>query len=691
MGPGAGAVGKARKGFGWMAVQLESIFNRFDRDDPHGIFNQTIVRTYTEAANYKDRLLDEYQRKLNALDKIDNINKAVDNKIFRDANGDALPLTRRNVLGVLQHTGNKSNFDKLVKGWKVDPEEVRAWVKANTTKEDWDRAQGFGDIFEDIFKIADRMSYDVSGVGIVKVPLQEFTDPFGVKRSGWYHPIEYDRSVGKGPPEPTIGANALEDKGYRRATTNQRHTIARTGYNGPVQLSLDAIEPTLRQYIHDVAMRPAVIQLNKFFENRKFMDAIKAYHGETSASMMRPFLKDIANQANTDTPVMSAVNNVFAGLVRNTVSTFIGLNPGTVLKHFPTALVNSLQQVGPVNFAREAGAIIRGGFSASTDWKMAMDKSDELARRMHNFFDLIKGDTGNIKISGLRTGPINSYLKARDVAMYFGQYPVAVSDLISAVPTWLAEYKKQIAFGTDEGNAKFLADRAVRQAHGSSVFTNKPEIMRVRNPVANSVTQLYGFFNEILQKQYQIGWRIKDAYHLAREGDIKEAVSGVPKIASMLFYYGVLPTFFEELASGGGDPRQGLLHRAVGFALTAVTSSLPFIRDVAYSVINARDPNIGILNDTAKGFTDTLRDLESGKALTAARAGKFLEHLTIMTGYASGLVNAQEGKMAEYITNYLNHREHPKGAWDWAAGLRYGTNKGPKSPVRQWLTKELGR
>lgn len=684
------AVAEGLRSFGWSGIQMETMFNRFDRDDPMGVFNQTLVRTYTEAANYKDRLTKQFQEKLNAIGRIPDMDKTVRNDLFID------PITRvpfdmrrRNVLGILQNLGNDSNLRKLAQGYNLSPEVVKEWVLQHTTKEDWDRAQKIGDHFREVFDMANTMSHNISGVGIQRLALSPIETPHGTY-DGWYHPISYD-SLRPGESKKLIGPNALEQDGYYRATTPQGYTKGRTGYVAPIELNLDIVPVRMKQMIHDVAMRPAIIQLSKFFYDPAFKRAVIDHYGDHQAEMMIPFLRDIANSPNFRSKAEGILNGWMSSMMHNVIGTMIGLNPSTVMKHGPTALVNSLSQVGAVPWAKEFTGLLKSDpATGNSNWRMAMDKSDELNRRMRNFQELIAGQGQELN---LHSGSTASLFKdVRSVAQYMGSFPVGVSDLLSAVPTWLAEYKKAITNGEDEGQAKFLGDRAVRQAHGSSVITNKPEIARNSNAIASSFSQLYGFFSHIMQKQYEIGWRTKDAFGLAKEGDIAGALAKTPKILGMVFSYVIMPALIEETVS----PYTNAEHdswgkKAAKTLVTGLSSSVIGVRDIAYALMNQRDPQGGVLSDTMKGFTDPIRDLASGKVFTPTKAGDFLKHMTIAAGYATGITNAQEGKAGEMVYNYFHNQEHPHGPWQWAVGLRYGKTKGHSTSFDDWLKSEVGK
>lgn len=664
------------KSWWWSGITVESMLNRIDRDNPRGVMNQFIVRQFTEASNYKDRLIKEHQAKMAEVGKIPDMDKLVDNPLFVDPlSGEKFTMRRRNVLGILQNVGNANNLKKLAEGYGIKPAQLMDWLGKVTTKEDWDRAQKIGDIFDDIFKMADRMSHSISGVGIQKLELAEINSPFGTYK-GWYNPIKYD-SLRPGKSKALLGPNVPEAEGYYRATTPQGYTNQRTGYIAPVELNLDIVPIRMKQMLHDIAVRPAVIQMSKVFYNPEFKKSMIKHFGEHQAEEMIPFLRDFANNSNFKSMADYMGNNALEFFRQNTITTLIGFNPSTVMKHGPTALINSLTEVGVKNFAREFATLLNDDGSGKRNWTMAMEKSEELQRRMRNYSELFAGHGSEINLKGTA----NRFLSFREFMMHAAATPVSISDLLSAVPTFLAKYKEEIAKGSSEGDAVNDANRAVRHAHGSSVLTNKPSIARNSSALGAYFTSLYGFFSHMQQKQYELAWKAKDTL----KGDTKTPFQWGPDLVKGLFSYIIAPAVIEELVTPiSDDNHKHTWGRKAATTLgLGISSSLIGVRDVIHSIMAGRDPQMGLMNTTAKPFSDIVRDLK--RPMSKDTAAKTLKDTFALTGVLTGLTNAQEGRAAEYLYRYYNGMEKPKGPWDVAIGMRYGKTDKHSRSLDQWL------
>ena len=165
-----------------------------------------------------------------------------------------------------------------------------------------------------------------------------------------------------------------------------------------------------------------------------------------------------------------------------------------------------------------------------------MQNSLELQRRSQNYKETLSGVTESLV-------PQNKFDELRQTVLRYASTPVALSDLISAVPTWMAAYEKEMIEGGTHGDGIYAADRAVRRAHGSTAITNRPAIMRDTNPWLTSV---YNFFNHIMNRQAEMVWKAGDTLDLVKDGDYKAAMAKVPELSAMLFAYVLAPALIEE-------------------------------------------------------------------------------------------------------------------------------------------------
>ncbi len=425
------------------------------------------------------------------------------------------------------------------------------------------------------------------------------------------------------------GSVGIEPEGYVKATTPRGYTKARTGYAAPLDLSLDQTASLMARMLRDIAFRPSIIEASKLFYDKDLRAAITKYYGVQYRDLLVPYLRDVAGMHGYSSTLARVADTYLEYVRQNIIGTLIGWNPGTVMKHGP------------------------------------MKTSEELQRRHQNWFETLGG--AQDIVLGKST--------LRQTLLRLGSSPVSWSDLLSAVPTWLAQYEKVMNETGVHGDAVFMADRAVRRAHGSTAITSRPELVR-SGPMGRMFTSLYGFFNHVLQRQFEMSWRAKEAFGKITEGEFKEAAKDVPRLGVMLFSYVVFPALIEEMVTPlTNDKRESWGKWGAMALIKGLSSSIPILRDITHSFLTGHDPSAGLFSTGYKAVSDLVKDLRREKPFSKQNAGNYLQHGAVAIGAATGWMAAQPGKTAKFIYNYATGQERPRGYGQWWHGIRYGTAK----------------
>lgn len=712
MGPIPPKVAKVLRTYGAAHIQIENLFNRWDHDDPNGVFQQYVMRDLVDATNSEAAMEKRYATKLRKLDDKADLKKQVDNPLFKVPGTDQLmKLNRGNLRAILLNMGNESNMSKLARGYKIEPAQLWAWVHQHAEKADWDWAQKMGDVFAELKGEADVMYRQLSGVAPEAIEIKPVETPHGVYK-GWYYPIIYHPEF-EGPSKKLMGKDALEGEGYVRATVANGYTKSRTGYAGPMALDLDMMPARMKQMIHDISMRPSIINASKIFYDKDIRQTVFNRFGGEWRDMLVPYLVDVANAANYVPKDQRMFVQASEFLRQNLVSTLVGLNPGTVMKHGPTAFVQSMHEVGYVKFNQKFfGEVLPEQFlkgikslfsigdrTGETQWQFAMRTSEELQRRHQNYVetlggatDLLQspGTTAKIPFTNKEVRVPNTYPSLRATVQRFASAPVAFSDLLSAVPTWLAQYEKSLSENPDRGNAVYMADRAVRRAHGSVAITNRSGVMR-GGALGQWFASVYGFFNHIMNRQYELLWKSGEAIGMIKDGDYKAAMKQAPELTSMLFAYVLAPALIEELVTplASDDHESWGKKGAKGLAFT-LGASWVGVRDVANAMLNGRDPSVGLISTAGKTVTDFARDLNKQGPFNKEHAGKVVRDGATLLGALTGVVPTQVGRAAQFSYGIATGTERPKGPWGWLVGARYGTLKNHSQTFDEYVRHMKG-
>jgi hypothetical protein len=553
------------------------------------------------------------------------------------------------------------------------------------TKEDYEAAKAITKIFKHFKEnYSDDMEKRQSGIALKEEPAQPFDTPYG-RYEGGYAPISWDQ-LRKKPG----GREEASQTGPLRASTPDGYTYDRTGYTAPMNLDLDMMQVHHDQMIHDVAFREFIAEASKLFYNNDFQNAVTRHMGPRYGVMLKKWLEDLGNQRSVSSQNVAFGRRTLEALRTNLVSSLIGLNPGTFLKHSTTALVNSVNQVGGWNFAREFINMFRMNDEiGNTGYRFAMASSDFMAGRRQSWADVIGGMSADAL--GKTTW--------RQFMAHIGSSPVAFGDMMSAVPTWLAKYKTEMGRLIEAGaehtdahtDAVAAADRAVREAHGDPSITNRPEFMRQKG-LAQWFTSLYGFFNHIFQRHYEMAWRLGEAKDKALAGDIRGAMADIPKLTSMFVAYVIAPAAVELLVESMAAPskekkKESWGEMAAKGVAGSMASSVPLVRDVAHAVLGGHDPSLGLMITEVHALLGPERDLAKKDALSGKNAGRLVQDTAAMAGALTGFP-LQVGRSARFVVNYAQGREHPKGVlqppWSterrgsFVGGLWHGTAEPPR-------------
>jgi hypothetical protein len=651
------------------STAVPTLMNRWDRFDPRGLFHKYVVYPLARADNGAARMEREITKPMSVVYDVKGLDKTMD--VPPELKGwKYTTFTHDNFLNLIQHMGNEGNWRVAAEGWGADKEVLRQWVIKNATKEMFDRAQKIGDtIFGDLVKKADQVEEEVNGHTIDKIKLTpfevQFPDGTKVTYPGWYHPLVPDplwvgkQKVRGGPQEGGFGIATAS--GYRQS---------RTGAVYPLDLSFSTIPLRVKQMIHDINYRIPVMEVQKLFKDPSFSNTVTKHYGPdyNPKNFLLPFLQDMAGRVETNDAVWKKFGQVSDDIRQNVIGTYIGFNLGTIAKHAPTAAVMSLRALGPSRFLDAYGKIWGQGEHMGESWSKFIDnRSEEIQRRERNWEETIAGQTKKLYSEG--TG--------REKVLQWGSWGVAQSDKFSAKPLWLGTYLKAFEENPDIGEATDIADRAVRQQHGSTAPSNQPSLVRGGGPFHNWLTSVYGFFGTVMQRRIEMVWKANDAYQLGRDGEIRQAMKVMPGLFKDFITYVVAPTAIEEWVTGWPtDDRRGLLQRFASAGVLGVTSSMLYMRDFAHSLVTGQDPSVGLTSSPLHDANKAVRDVMKGKAaLNKQHAGKIVEDFLTVAGIITGMVPKEAAHLARFGIDVATGAAKPKTAGDVFLGATRGTIK----------------
>lgn len=699
---------------------IPMILRRWERTDPRGIFSRYITYPLRQADNTQNVLQREVSKSLREVGSIKDGEKLVDspfpNPLTRtEANPEGTPwvgFSRNHVLGMLAHAGNRSNWRVLAKGFSTNPEALMQWLVRNTTKEDWAQAQKRGDlIFKSLIAKSDTVYEHITGATVEKIPLEKFTNEHG-DFEGWYHPLKADPMLKEvWIKNEETGAwqrnsiskrdSVMDEYGKSYATTANGYTKKRSGAVYPLDLDISTMNGTINQMIHDISHRQAVIEVEKIFSNRAFQAEVTKHYGFEYTELLEDYVRDQSGAASLPSKAWQRAGRFAEALRQNIIGTYIGFNIYTAAKHGPTALVWSSRVVGAREFLPQFGKqlaerligdpisktlkivgadgyaeAVKGLYARSPELGLsmsdfAMKHSEELQRRVRHWQDTISGETQVLK--GEST--------LREKVIEKGSWLVAESDMLSAKPTWIAEFNKRQREGLSFGESVVLADDAVVRAHGTTGKSNQPAFVRGGGPAHGFLVSVYGFMGNRLQRMIETAHTANDIYQLGKEGEIKQAAALAPKFLLDVMTYAIWPIIVEEavMAMNTDDRRSTGAKIASGITI-GMSSSILWIRDIIHGLASDHDPGVGLLSSAAHDLANAVRDLKKGKeAWNRQHAGKTVGDLLTLLGIVKGVAPKAVDNAARFSIDLFNNQQHPKslifGKDTYLRGFTRGTSK----------------
>lgn len=656
-------------------LKQEQVFDWLDGGDNNGVFNRVVFRRLKDAQNFENDKLREVTAGVRELGQSmpKGWDKALDERkaqpeLIDKRTGKPFVFRKKDILALALNTGNDGNFEKLVKGYGWDREGVKAVLDREMKAEDWKFVQGIWDTFESLYPEIEAMTRRVTGVGPDKVHPVPVETRHGTFRGGYY-PVVYDplKSHDAELRAQKAGA-AMFENNYFRATTPKGHTIARTAYSAPLQLSLDVIPWKLGQAVHDLAFREAVMDADKFLTQKRIRTAVDNTLGHEYTQQFRKWLQSIANDRNIDDKGLAGMDWLARQARINTTIVGIGFRVSTMLKHGTTALSNSVGEVGGKWMLQGTREVYGSPTQFRQKWDYALDRSGELRHRMNSIDRDVR--------EGLRTIQGQSGMVA--AAERYSHYGVAMLDMGSAVPTWYAGYRKALSDGKSDADAVYAGDKAVRNAHGAQGVTDIAQIQR-GGEVAKLFTMFYGFFNHIYNRQRDTVRVAGQAVGKVQGGDYAGARRDFAMVLARSIYYVMVPAFVEAMVSGQGPSEdEGWGGWAAKAILGEIPAGIPLVRDIAKAAISGRDYAMSPVAQAVTTGIGTGKDIGSALGLRDKEpSSRWLEHAINTTGYVFGLPTGQAAGSVQYLWDVLDSDEQPDNTADFMHGLMYGRgNKG---------------
>lgn len=638
-----------------------------------GPFRQFVWNPISEAASeYRDART-EWRKKLNDILKANKEHMRQPGKIATGiikSDGKELILRDRlELIGLLLHTGNSSNFDKLAGGYGIEQSTLLMQLQAmqadgRITEKDYDIVQALWGYAEELKPISQRAHKKLYGYRFDEIEPSPVVTRFGVYRGGyWPAVVDRDQTDSK-----SLEATAQQQFQFTLATTGKGFTKSRVAaYKRPLSTDLRLATQHIDQVLRFAYMEPAVRQVSRILNREEIKDGLKSIDPGAYGSMLMPWLQRSAQQQLSE-PLSNRGRMGIGKALRFLRSS---ASAQTMMGNLANALQN-LTNFPIVIYRLGARPVAKSMMqymaNPSLMAQTVRSKSSAMAARQNVLEIDVSNEINEIIMRG------SYFTKVRNAANRHGYiFQRVIQNFIDHV-AWMAAYSKQIESGTDEVDAIRFADSLVRETQ-SSAAPEDVSAIEASSEWAKPFLMFYSYFN-VLSNNI-----ITESNTIVRDMGWK----GSPRLFYMYLMVVAVPAILGDLMvkalrddlpdddDEDGEVMDDYLAYLAGSQGRFLASMVPFAGQVFNAAMNAANdkpyddritstPVVGGLETVLRFASSTGGDGHSDNS-QMVRDG-----LTAI-GFITGLPLGQLGKPLGYIANVAEGDEQIDTPIDAVRGL----------------------
>lgn len=665
-------------------LKMEQMMDWLDNRNPNGVLNRVVFRRIADAGVHEAEMQARVKAELDKLlhsgltDATKDGNKVyVAEGLIDGLTGKPQRFTKKEMLALAGNMGNESNMSKLLAGEKWSETAVWNFLHKNMGKADWDFVSGLGRTLETLWPEKLAMSRRLGNTNPEKIAPRPFDTPHG-RYDGWYWPMVYDPARAQDVAERGAKAgDSLFENIYSRANTDTgRMNTRNENYARPLLLSLDTIPRVIKDEIHDIAYREAIMDADKFLSHKPVREAIQNALSPEHYDQLRPWLQSIANDRKVDMAALKWFDQVAHGARTRATIVGLGYRISTMLVHGSSAALESIAEVGPLWFGKGLA-----DFSNPRNWAANRDFIFERSGEMRNRMNEVDRDVReHLREIDLRLMDTTSGAVARgtDLMKAHAYQGIAMLDMASALPTWMGAYHKAMApevkggKGMSESDAVYFADKTVRNAHGGTGIKDQAAVQRGPE-FFKLFTMFYTFWNHNVNRLMdtaRMAQALPETYRNGTPGEFRGDL-GTVIMRTLIYTLGIqsMHGMLHPKKNDDGDSNW-LTWAGKEFAASAF-AGIPILRDLSAHYLSGKDysvtPAASMVDAIGKSGTDAA-NLATGKEAN----DKWLKHTLVTAGYVFGLPLGQPASSTQFLWDVSQGKQNPHEIADWWRGMMHG-------------------
>jgi hypothetical protein len=271
---------------------------------------------------------------------------------------------------------------------------------------------------------------------------------------------------------------------------------------------------------------------------------------------------------------------------------------------------------------------------------------------------------------------------------------VAYGDQITATPIYTDARDRALREGKDLDDAIYLAEKAVREAHGSASLVDRANVGRTE--MGRWLTMFYnGYWNHNYNK-YRSEGRLLFGPEVDYQGaggaqGRQERMRADMKIAlgaAFLIAFIAVPAIWHQIVRPGkGDESWG--ETVAKGLITQLASVIPGLNNIVYGLVRNpdRDPQVAPMDTLVKPVADLYRDIMVKKHLDTKSV---IVHAAQIPSHTVGFPSGAMIDSASYAVDILSGKHEPEDPLAFARGiLQLGDKDRPAKGLHQ--TRRYGQ
>jgi hypothetical protein len=521
--------------------RVEAYADAFDNGNPDGVLNRFVVRPIQRSVDrYFTNRQEAFTRLVDILSPMkERLNEIIDVRAT-ELQREGQPFhfkTRSELLGLVQHLGNESNRDKLLRGYNWSEEGLNTFLlrmqqRGILTKQDFDLVQEIWGFYESLKPVAWAAHKAMHGYRPPEIIAAPFRTIYGDYKGGYVPAITDKLQSAQGAE---MAAKMMFDEFGERGsfmfpTPNNSFVQKRSDiFAAPLAFDLSLVVNHVDTVMKYAYIAPTVRAVARSL-GKDVRNVMEAAQPGVYTSMIAPWLQRTVRQqrnAPSSNQVIRGFDWLAQKLGSRLTAQYLMLNASSALQNV-TNLFPAGTKVGARPLASALGQVLSDRAGTT---QFINERSVMMSRR------------SMLNANNMRTAaedilnPPSAFQAGERWTLNYGWFGFNSIQFFTEKVTWIAQYNNSIADGRTEKQAAEDADSAVRLTQGS----NEPQDISEWEAISSIGKAFFPF------QGYFIGLSNYAVTELQKAKQLPEAMQRSARLATLYGGIILMPSILANL------------------------------------------------------------------------------------------------------------------------------------------------